>query len=50
MLVTAEPVEQVEPAEKAELAEQAELAAKVVTAALADLLLPRVWLALPILT
>ena len=30
--------------------EQAELAAKVVTAAKADLLLPRVWLALPILT
>ena len=50
MLVTAEPAEQAELAEQAEPAEQAELAARVVTAAKADLLMPRVWLALLILT
>ena len=50
MLVTAEPVEQAELAAKVVTAAQAEQAARVVMAAKADLLMPRVWLALPILT
>ena len=50
MLVTAEPAEQAEQAARVVTAEPAEQAARVVTAAKADLLMPRVWLALPILT